>query len=271
MSSVREKDESSRLNPRQEAEHGVPKKGTGSSAWWFRLQPMLDCAPDGAFLTAWDTGKGGAKLYGYYESAEEWYEQLSVNYLKCGYEVRVAGTTWGDSLAYGDIEWEGEKDKTHVKARELLRRLHNICETKLEGFKPEVYVLCGTRETKVPGVFKDSYHFIIANLYAAQCGDIKQLFHTETFRTSVNDDVLEWQPSAGGKPKPIIDPAVYSKVQCMRMPLCTPNQRKPFRSRGRPHCFFRRRRCVCDPSSSRQQHRQVETNDEAVGAIHFAA
>jgi hypothetical protein len=84
-----------------------------------------------------------------------------------------------------------------------------------------VYVLCGTRETKVSGVWKNSYHFIVANLYAAQCGDIKQLFQTETFRTGVNDDVLEWRPIAGGKPKPIIDPAVYTKFQNMRMPLCT--------------------------------------------------
>jgi len=37
----------------------------------------------------------------------------------------------------------------------------------------------------VPGVWKNSYHFIVANLYAAQCGDIKQLFQTETFRSNV--------------------------------------------------------------------------------------
>jgi hypothetical protein len=65
----------------------------------------------------------------------------------------------------------------------------------------------------VPGVWKNSYHFVIANLYAKQCLDVKQLFQTEMFRTGVNDDILEWQPSgAGGKFKPIIDPAVYAKV-----------------------------------------------------------
>jgi hypothetical protein len=221
MARPHDTDESSRLQDRQEAQYGVPKKGTGSSAWFFRLQPMLASAPEGAFTTAWDTGNGGSKLYGYYESAEQFYGQLAVNTLKCGYELRAAGTPFAETLAYGDVEWEGDQDTNHRRARELLRRLHNICETRLGGFKPEVYVLCGTRETKVAGVWKNSYHFIVANLYAAQCGDIKQLFQTETFKTGVDDDILEWQPSAGAKPKPIIDPAVYAKVQCMRMPLCT--------------------------------------------------
>jgi hypothetical protein len=227
MSSAGEKDESSRLKPWQETELGVPKNAGG---WWWRLQHFKDNLaniPAGAFITSWDGMKGGSKLFGYYESAEEYYQQLLVNQLKCGYELLLAGTPWAETLAYGDIEWEGEQDTEHLRARELNRRLHNICETKLGhllevsegedtnlgGFKPEVYVLCGTRETKVAGVWKNSYHFIIANLYAKQCLDVKQLFNTEMFLTGVDDDFLMWQPSgAGGKLKPIIDPAVYATV-----------------------------------------------------------
>jgi hypothetical protein len=240
MADTREKFKSSRLEPWQETNLGVPKNGGG---WWWRLlrrvdettgdvtegfMDNLDNIPAGAFVVAWDTGKGGGKLYGYYESAEQYYKQLLVNKLKCGYELLLTGTPWAEALAYGDIEWEGEQDTEHVRAREINRRLHNICETKLGhllevsdgedtnpgGFKPEVYVLCGTRETKVAGVWKNSYHFIIANLYARQCLDVKQLFNTEMFRTGVDDDFLEWQPSgAGGKLKPIIDPAVYATVR----------------------------------------------------------
>jgi hypothetical protein len=230
MSSAGGKFISSRLDPSDETRLGLPKNAGG---WWWRLQPLLDeinlgNIPAGAFVVAWDTGKGGGKIYGYYESPEQWYEQLLFNKLKCGYELLLADTAWGETNAYGDIEWEGEQDTGHSTARELLRRLHDICATKMGhllevsegddtepgGFKPEVYVLCGTRDTKVvPGVWKNSYHFVIANLYAKQCLDVKQLFQTEMFRTGVNDDILEWQPSgAGGKFKPIIDPAVYAKV-----------------------------------------------------------
>ena len=184
---------------------------------------MLADAPEGVFLSSWDKKKNeGAKLWGYCNSRDEFYKQLLPNDLKCAYEVRAAGTSWAETLAYGDIEWEGDEDKEHRTVRELIRRLHNICDTKLEGFKPQLYVLCCTRETKVPGVWKNSYHLTIANLYAAQCGDVPQLFSTQTFRTGVNDEFLEWQPTACGKLKSINDPCVYAKFQFqnMRMPLC---------------------------------------------------
>jgi len=175
MSSAGGKLKSSRLKPWQEENLGVPKNGGG---WWWRLRRREDETtgdvtegfvdnlgniPAGAFMVAWDTGKGGGKSYGYYESAEQYYENLLVNKLKCGYELLLTGTPWAETLAYGDIEWEGDQDTEHSTARELLRRLHNICETKLGpllevpeggdtnlgGFKPEVYVLCGTRKILV--------------------------------------------------------------------------------------------------------------------------
>ncbi|KAJ1466574.1 hypothetical protein T484DRAFT_3633078 [Baffinella frigidus] len=225
MSSAGGRDETSRLEPWQETKLGVPKNGGG---WWWRLQPFKDNLgniPAGAFLVSWDGMKGGSKVFGYYESAEQYNKHFRVNKLKCGYELLLAGTPWAETKAYGNIEWEGKQDTEHSTARELLRRLHKICETKLGhllevsegedtnlgGFKPEVYVLCCTRETKVAGGWKNSYHFIIANLYARQCLDVKQLFNTEMFRTGVNDDFLVWHPSGeGAKPKPIIDPAVYA-------------------------------------------------------------
>jgi hypothetical protein len=253
MADIREKFKSSRLEPWQETNLGVPKNGGG---WWWRLLRRVDETtgdvtegfmdnlaniPAGAFLVSWDGMKGGSKLFGYYESAEQYNKQLLVNKLKCGYELLLAGTPWAETKAYGDVEWEGEQDTEHSTARELLRRLHNICETKLGhllevsegedtnlgGFTPEVYVLCSTRkllvkvvdpETEVVrwvwnGDWKNSYHFIIANLYAKQSLDVKQLFQTEMFRTGVNDDLLMWQPSgAGAKPKHIIDPGVFSTV-----------------------------------------------------------
>jgi hypothetical protein len=163
MSSAGEKEESSRLDPSDEKKLGVPKNGGG---WWWRLQPFkdnLDNIPAGTFIVSWDGMKGASKLFGYYESAEQYYEQLLVNKEKCGYELLLTGTPWAETLAYGDIEWEGEEDTDHSTARELLRRLHNICATKLGhllevpegedtslgGFKPEVYVLCGTRKILV--------------------------------------------------------------------------------------------------------------------------
>jgi len=175
MSSAGGKIKSSRLKPRQEKNIGVPKNGGG---WWWRLyrdvdettgdvkdglMDNLDNIPAGAFMVTWDGMKGGTKLYGYYESAEQYYENLLVNKLKCGYELLLTGTPWAETLAYGDIEWEGEQDTEHSTARELLRRLHNICETKLGhllevsegedtnlgGFKPEVYVICATRKILV--------------------------------------------------------------------------------------------------------------------------
>ena len=163
MSSAGAKFKSSRLKPWQETELGVPKNAGG---WWWRLQHFKDNLaniPAGAFITSWDGMKGGSKLFGYYESAEEYYQQLLVNQLKCGYELLLAGTPWAETLAYGDIEWEGEQDTEHLRARELNRRLHNICETKLGpllevsegedtnlgGFTPEVYVLCSTRKLLV--------------------------------------------------------------------------------------------------------------------------
>jgi hypothetical protein len=163
MSSAGGNDESSRLKPWDEEKLGVPKNGGG---WWWRLQPFkdnLDNIPAGAFLVSWDGMKGGSKLFGYYESAEQYYKQLLVNKFKCGYELLLTDTPWAETLAYGDIEFEGEQDTQHLRARELLRRLHNICETKLGhllevseggdtnlgGFTPEVYVLCSTRKLLV--------------------------------------------------------------------------------------------------------------------------
>ena len=175
MSSAGEKEESSRLDPSDEKKLGVPKNGGG---WWWRLRRKVDATtgdvtegfmdnldniPAGAFIVSWDGMKGASKLFGYYESAEQYYEQLLVNKMKCGYELLLTDTPWAETLAYGDIEWEGEQDTEHSTARELLRRLHNICETKLGpllevsegedtnlgGFTPEVYVLCGTRKILV--------------------------------------------------------------------------------------------------------------------------
>ena len=178
MSSAGGTFKSSRLKPWQEENVGVPKNGGG---WWWRLHSRVDAKtgdvtqgfmdnldniPAGAFLVSWDGMKGGSKLFGYYESAEQYKKNFLVNKSKCGYELLLAGTPWAETLAYGDIEWEGEQDTEHLNARELLRRLHNICEkklghllevcegedTNLGGFKPEVYVLCSTRKIMVEAV-----------------------------------------------------------------------------------------------------------------------
>jgi hypothetical protein len=85
-----------------------------------------------------------------------------------------------------------------------------------------VYVLCSTREElekevdeetgvvrKVwKGRWKNSYYFIIANLYAEKCAHIKQLFMPETLRAGVDDDLKEY------------DATVYSVAQQLRMPKC---------------------------------------------------
>jgi hypothetical protein len=210
--STRESVKNSRLSSNQELVFGVPKQG----AWFFTLKPMLANAPSGAFLVAWDTPPNdnkpkGAKCYGYYESPTIFFQQLSANVLKCGYEVFVHGSQYSEysarstCLAYGDLEWVGDEDKEHRHARELLRRLHNICLTRLQ-LSAEIYVLCGTRQTE-DGT-KNSYHFIIANLYAEKCEDIKQLFMPETLHTGADDDVVEF------------DLKVYATVQCMRPALC---------------------------------------------------
>jgi hypothetical protein len=228
------------LEPHDEAKYGVPKgdgiSGAGRSAWFWRKDPFLAAIPAGAFPVTWDTFKPGAKLFGYYESAEEFHKQLLVNKEKCGYELIIAGTPWGKTLVYGDIDHYGERDTEHLIAREITARLHNICETKLGGFKPEVYILCGTRkhfakvvdpDTKKAsndvwhGVWKNSYHFIIANLYAAQCADAAQFFQAVTFNTGVNDDMLLCKGRSGEKPTSIVDSNVYSTYQNLRMPKCT--------------------------------------------------
>jgi hypothetical protein len=178
MSSAGGKIKSSRLQPWQEKDLGVPKNAVG---WWWRLLQKVDETtgdvwdglmdnlaniPAGAFLVSWDGKKGGSKVFGYYESVEQYNKQFLVNKEKCGYELLLSGTPWAATKAYGDIEWEGEKDRIHLNARELLRRLHNICEkklghllevsegedTNLGGFKPEVYVLCSTRKILVEAV-----------------------------------------------------------------------------------------------------------------------
>jgi hypothetical protein len=226
MSSTREKQDTprkTRLDDWHKQNFGVPKKGV----WFFFLKDMLGNAPEGAFLVGWDTPKG-AKCYAYYESPQQWFEQLSKNDLKCGYEVFVYGPNYYEypsrsaCLAYCDLEWEGDNDTYHLCAREILRRLFNVCETKL-GFTPEVYVLCSTRKLLVKevneetgevlwvwkGLWKNSYHFIIANLWAEKSKYIKQLFLPETLRTGVEDDLKEF------------DLSVYAKTQLVRMPLCT--------------------------------------------------
>jgi hypothetical protein len=203
----------SRLDPRKEHDFGVPKNGD----WCFNLKAMLANAPEGAFIVAWDTPPtdskpNGAKCYGSYESPEQCYEELSKTDLKCCYEVFVRGDNYSNyptrspCIAYGDLEWVGDEDKEHLCARKLLRRLFNVCQTKL-GFTPEVYVLCGTRETK-DGI-KNSYHVKIANCWAKTCEHIKQLYLPETLRTGDEDDLKEY------------DQAVYAKTQLIRMPLCS--------------------------------------------------
>ena len=86
-----------------------------------------------------------------------------------------------------------------------------------------MYVLCSTRKVLVEeadeetgevrwvwkGIWKNSYHFIIANLYGETCDDVKQLFLPETLRTGVDDDLKGF------------DLVVYSTCQQLRMPLCS--------------------------------------------------
>jgi hypothetical protein len=219
----------SRLDPEKQHDFGVPKNGN----WRFNLKAMLANAPEGTFVVGWDTPPTaakpkGAKCYGWYETPEQCYEELSKNNLTCCYEVYVYGKNYSDFRnrflvkACGDLEWEGDLDTEHRHARKHLRRLHVVCETKL-GFTPEVYVLGSTRkvfdeevdpETGVVsrvwnGVWKNSYHFIIANLWAEKSKHIKQLFLPETLRTGVEDDLKEF------------DLSVYAKSQLMRMPLCS--------------------------------------------------
>jgi hypothetical protein len=206
---------------------GVPMNGV----WFSSLLLMLSKAPPEYFLVAWDTppnkhNPNGGKCFGYYETPNQCYEELSKNKLNCCYEVFVhVPDTAGDNchkyseysarsptLAYGDWEWYGEKDTDHVCAREILRRIFHVCETKL-NFTPEVYVLCSTRKDIDKdgvwrGVWKNSYHFIITNLYAEKCAHIKQLFMPETLRNGVDDDLKEY------------DASVYATGQQLRMPLC---------------------------------------------------
>ena len=59
------------------------------------------------------------------------------------------------------------------------------------------------------GIWKNSYHFIIENLYGETCDDVKQLFMPETLRTGVDDDLKGF------------DLVVYSTCQQLRMPLCS--------------------------------------------------
>jgi hypothetical protein len=212
MSSAQDKGGNSKkegqLKKWQETEFGVPKNGI----WFFDVLSMLADAPEGAFVVAWDKPQK-AKCFGYYESPTECYKALSNNVLKCCYEVFMRGSKYSEysarspTLAYGDLEYYGDQDTDHLCARENLRRLHSVCETKL-GFTPEVYLLCGTRLEK-PGVFKNSYHYIIANLYGETCDDVKQIFLPETLRTGVDDDLKEF------------DQVVYSTCQQLRMPLCS--------------------------------------------------
>ena len=194
------------------SKHGTPDGGV----CFFKQAEMLDQASTNSFMIAWDTDRK-TKCYMIYESPEQYYEHLKENRLKCGYELIAEGAP---CLAYCDVEWIGSKDSQHHRACKLLQRIHDICKTKLD-LDPEVYVLCGTRETKDQGVFKNSYHFIIANLYAERNQDIAQLFSLETLRTGENDDVLEYQPAGEGPPKGIIDQGVYTKNRVFRLPLNT--------------------------------------------------
>ena len=188
---------------------------------------MLADAPEDASPVAWDKPKK-AKCFGYYESPTECYKALSNNVLKCCYEVFVRDSKYSEyskrspTLAYGDLEYYGDRDTDHVHARANLRRIFHVCATKL-GFTPKVYVLCSTRkflEEEVDeetgevrwvwkGIWKNSYHFIIVNLYGETCLDVKQLFLPETLRTGVDDDLKGF------------DLVVYSTCQQLRMPLCS--------------------------------------------------
>ena len=192
-----------------EEDFGVPKNGI----WFFNIMAMLANAPESAFLVAWDTPKR-AKCFGYYESPTACYQALAKNDLRCCYEVFTRGSikyqdfpTRSPTLAYGDLEWYGVEDSQHLCARENLRRIHTVCETKL-GFTPEIYLLCGSR-WDTSDKFKNSYHFVIANLWGGTCEDVEQLFLPGTLRIGADDDLKEF------------DLKVYATCQQYRMPLCT--------------------------------------------------
>ena len=128
MSSAQDKGGDSRkegqLKKWQETKFGVPKNGT----WFFDVLSMLADAPEGAFPVAWDKPEK-AKCFGYYESPTECYKALSNNVLKCCYEVFVRDSKYSEyskrspTLAYGDLEYYGDRDTDHVHARANLRRI----------------------------------------------------------------------------------------------------------------------------------------------------
>jgi hypothetical protein len=234
-----------KFKARDETYVGVPKNG----AWFSTLLLMLSQAPPDAFLVAWDTPTGG-KCFGYYKSPKECYDNLSENELRCCYEIFVHGDTYREyparspTLVYGDLEWVGVEDTHHVHAREILRRLHTVCEKKL-GFTPEIVVSCSTRMT-AKGL-KNSYHYVFKNLYTDKCDDIKQLFLPETLRTGVDDDLKEF------------DFSVYSVAQQLRMGLCS--------KRGSDVLFRRINKNLEDPEDDFTAHFEDDDLDAILGSL----
>ena len=231
---------------------GVPKNGV----WFFRLKAMLAYAPGGAFIVGWDPPKG-SKCYGYYESPKQFFKQLWKYHLKCGYEVFVCGDnhleypTRSASLVNCDVEWVGDKATGHLRIRAILVRIFEICVTKL-GHHPEVYVLCGTRETE-KGT-KNSFHFIFANIYTEKCEEIKQLFRPRTLNTGFDDTVVP------------CDLAVYASTQLYRMIGCA--------KRGDDVTFHRINADPHDPTSARDDgclHNIMRTFDYPAEDVVFKA
>jgi hypothetical protein len=193
-------------------------------AWFYRQQPVLDrvkLQTDSSailknntpgFPVAWDNGKGG-KVYGFYPSAEEFYECLLKTPAgkRNAYELIRENTP---CKGYLDVEWIGKPDEGHTK----LKMITHSLRTKLKSaanITADLYVACGTRNTADPDLLKHSYHIVVDNAIfdCNHDGTMKNFFSLDT-----TDD---WYYTAkDGKQKYIVDLGVYTRNRLFRLPLC---------------------------------------------------
>jgi hypothetical protein len=204
------KDYFKELTPQIREQLYVPRDGL----WYCRQTPALELKKTNGsgFVVAWDIESGGM-VYGYYESAEEFYKCLLDNPKdkRYAYEVIPEGHSCKGYLL---VSWLGPIDAEHDK----LKMISKVLRAKIKSTYNKtaaLHVLCASTRTANLYIIQHSYHIVVENV-VFDCnhdGKMKAFFSLDTTE--------DWfYTTADGKRKSIIDLGAYTKNKPILMPLC---------------------------------------------------
>jgi hypothetical protein len=174
--------------------------------WYWTQDKMMDDAPDGSIMFAWDKSDGGKKVYGSHNDAAVFFRALN-NAFNYGYELIQEHKP---CPLYLDIEWVGTHDVDHQRMRWIAAKIREYC-SQFFDCTIDINVACSSRPCK--DEFKNSYHVVCKTI-------VFENNHDGTMKKFVTD-LCEGEEWYYAPTKCYVDLGVYTRNRLFRLPFCS--------------------------------------------------